>query len=355
MMHKESLKMRAFAPSVRTLLFTVLTAALIGVAGLVLSMTCAFGSFSSVAYADEATDLVAGALADATGSAGSDAEASGAAASDPAVSDSTSPDAAQPVSASASGPFVMDNYGLLSSGEYQDLESRCRSMADSYGVGVYLLLVSDIGSQTARDFAIDYYIANNLGVGADRSGILFLIAVDSRDYVTVTYGQGVTCFSEYQIGEMEDAIVSYLSDDQFVAGCQEYVGQCEAVLASYNPQTASSGSGSVSSPASSSGSTQVLSSHVDEDTTQTILICLGIALVIAVGVCFALRAQLKSVAVARNATAYELRDQFRVTASNDVFTGRYVTKTPKPKNDDDSIGGSGFDVGGFGGSSGGKF
>ena len=154
---------------------------------------------------------------------------------------------------------------------------------------------------------------------------------------------------------MEDAIVSYLSDDQFVAGCQEYVGQCEAVLASYNPQTASSGSGSVSSPASSSGSTQVLSSHVDEDTTQTILICLGIALVIAVGVCFALRAQLKSVAVARNATAYELRDQFRVTASNDVFTGRYVTKTPKPKNDDDSIGGSGFDVGGFGGSSGGKF
>ena len=115
------------------------------------------------------------------------------------------------------------------------------------------------------------------------------------------------------------------------------------------------GSGSVSSPASSSGSTQVSSSHVDEDTTQTILICLGIALVIAVGVCFALRAQLKSVAVARNATAYELRDQFRVTASNDVFTGRYVTKTPKPKNDDDSIGGSGFDVGGFGGSSGGKF
>ena len=345
MMHTESLKMRAFAPSVRTLLFTVLTAALIGVAGLVLSMTCAFGSFSSVAYADEATDLVAGALADATGSAGSDAEASNVEASD----------AAQPVSASASGPFVMDNYGLLSSGEYQDLESRCQSMADSYGVGVYLLLVSDIGSQTARDFAIDYYIANNLGVGAERSGILFLIAVDSRDYVTVTYGQGVTCFSEYQIGEMEDAIVSYLSDDQFVAGCQEYVGQCEAVLASYNPQTASSGSGSVSSPASSSGSTQVLSSHVDEDTTQTILICLGIALVIAVGVCFALRAQLKSVAVARNATAYELRDQFRVTASNDVFTGRYVTKTPKPKNDDDSIGGSGFDVGGFGGSSGGKF
>ena len=53
---------------------------------------------------------------------------------------------------------------------------------------------TDIGDADQRDYAKNYYISNGLGYGDEQSGILFLLAVGSRKYVTITYGEGVTGF-----------------------------------------------------------------------------------------------------------------------------------------------------------------
>ena len=90
--------------------------------------------------------------------------------------------------------------------------------ASGHDCDVYFLVVDSIGDADQRQYAKDYYLANGLGSGSEQSGILFLLAVGSRKYVTITYGSGVTAFTDYRIEQIEDAVVPYLSDDDWAGG-----------------------------------------------------------------------------------------------------------------------------------------
>lgn len=234
-------------------------------------------------------------------------------------------------------PFVIDEVGLLKEGYYQDFEARCETMSQNTGVGVYLALVDSIGDEEVRDYAIDYYQSNDLGMGDQRDGILFLISVNSRKYVTVTYGAGRDVFTDYRIDQMEEEIVGDLRDDRFVKGCDDYVTLAEETADYYlaNGEGMSRDNDPVAQK---------------QDRGIGFAISAVAAVAIAGGVCFGLRKQLKTVEVACSASNYELPEAFDLTDSNDKFEGVFISKTPKPKSDSDSGGG-----GGFGGSSGGSF
>lgn len=252
----------------------------------------------------------------------------------------------------SSSPYVIDDYGLLDSSTQSSMESQAKSMAKSYDVGPYLLIVDDIGSKSAREFAKDRYKADKLGVGDDKSGILFMIAVDSRDYVTITYGGGVTAFTDYRIEAMEDDIVSYLSDDEWEDACQAYLDECQETF-EFN----------AAHGAPMDYDNDPASPDYDDGVIgfDDLALPAGIALVVALLVMFAVRAflkrQLKSIAAGDSARAF-MAEPVKVTAANEVFLGATISKTPIPKNDDGPGGGGGgswVDSGGFGGSGGGKF
>ena len=95
------------------------------------------------------------------------------------------------VPAFAEMPLVMDTYELFKPEATAELEQKAQDASAGHGVNVYLLTVADIGGQNVREFAKDWYRNYDLGYGEGKSGILFLIALDSRDYVTITYGGGV--------------------------------------------------------------------------------------------------------------------------------------------------------------------
>ena len=107
------------------------------------------------------------------------------------------------VPAFAEMPLVMDTYELFKPEATAELEQKAQDASAGHGVNVYLLTVSDIGGQNVREFAKDWYRDYDLGYGEGKSGILFLIALDSRDYVTITYGGGVTAFTDYRIAQFD--------------------------------------------------------------------------------------------------------------------------------------------------------
>lgn len=84
-----------------------------------------------------------------------------------------------------------------------------------------------------REFAKDWYRNYDLGYGEGKSGILFLIALDSRDYVTITYGGGVTAFTDYRIAQIEDKIVPMLSDGSYYKASDTYIEMCADTLDFY--------------------------------------------------------------------------------------------------------------------------
>ena len=90
--------------------------------------------------------------------------------------------------AGAAAPLVRDECGIFDADTLADLEEEAESASDGHGVDVYFLVVDSIGDADQREYAKNYYISNSLGYGDEQSGILFLLAVGSRKYVTITYG-----------------------------------------------------------------------------------------------------------------------------------------------------------------------
>ena len=243
----------------------------------------------------------------------------------------------------AKDSYVLDDYGLYDSSTRQELEQSASQLASTYGVAPYLVVVDDIGSQTVRSFAESYWLDHELGIGSDASGIMFLIAVDSRDYVTITHGTGIYAFTDYGIEQLEDAVVSYLGDDEWEDAAECYYEQCSSILAF----CADKG--------------EPFDSHNDPAARAVALgMALAIALLLALAVAFIVRrilkGQLKSVAAGSSAAGF-LAGGVVLTAQQDVFTGSHVSVVPLPKNDDNGggLGGSTVSASGFGGSAGGKF
>lgn len=135
--------------------------------------------------------------------------------------------------AGAAAPLVRDECGVFDSDTLADLEEQAESASDGHDVDVYFLVVDDIGDADQRDYAKNYYISNGLGYGDEQSGILFLLAVGSRKYVTITYGEGVTAFTDYRIEQQEDEIVPQLSDEEWADAAYTYIDMCDDALDYY--------------------------------------------------------------------------------------------------------------------------
>ena len=133
----------------------------------------------------------------------------------------------------AAAPLVRDEMGLFDADTYNELEQSAEAASSGHDCDVYFLVVNDIGDANQRDFAKNYYVNNGLGSGEGKSGILFLLAVGSRKYVTITYGGGVTAFTDYRIEQMEDDIVPKLSDGDWAGAARTYIEMADYTLDYY--------------------------------------------------------------------------------------------------------------------------
>lgn len=236
----------------------------------------------------------------------------------------------------AAAPLVRDECGVFDAGTLADLEQKAESASDGHGVDVYFLAVDSLGGEDQRDYAKNYYISNGLGYGEDQSGILFLLAVGDRKYVTITYGGGVTAFTDYRISEQEDEIVPKLSDGDWTSAADTYIEMCDHALDYYAKH----------------------GEPIDEDNdigwdglAIAMLFPLGISAVI----CFILYGQMKTAKRKTQANDYMPGFTLRVKRDRYTHTTRERTYDPPQKEKSSSGGGSSTDSDGFGGSSGGSF
>ena len=236
-------------------------------------------------------------------------------------------------------PFVRDEMGLFDAQTAAELEQSAEAAASGHDCDVYLLVVDSIGDADQREYAKNYYIQNDLGSGDAKSGILFLLAVGSRKYVTITYGGGVTAFTDHRIGQMEEQIVPSLSNGDWAGAARTYLRLAGETLDYYaeHGEPIDVGSGSSEKPG-----------------LEGLLFVIGIPAVIAGIVCSILYAQMKTARQKTEANDYMPGLDLRV--QRDIYTHTTQTRVyDPPKQESHSSGGSSTDSSGFGGSSGGSF
>ena len=246
-----------------------------------------------------------------------------------------------------SGKYVFDEQEVLSSSEFNELESMGASYADKYHVGVYLLYTDsmtgyDESSGSGRnEFARDYYTKHDLGVGSGKDGIIFVVAVQSRKYVTVKHfnDKATDPFSDDSVDKVEkDAKSELKSNDWYEAGSSYYnnIGEHLDYFAKNGKQWKKK---------------NLIGTIVK--IAATILVPLMIAL----GITRSAKNAMKTARMQTEAGNYLDPNSFNLRVSTDDFVNRTMSVVPLPKNDDNDSSDSGWSDmgGGFSGSGGGDF
>ena len=241
--------------------------------------------------------------------------------------------------AGAAAPLVRDECGIFDADTLADLEEEAESASEGHGVDVYFLVVDNIGDADQREYAKNYYISNGLGYGDEQSGILFLLAVGSRKYVTITYGGGVTAFTDYRIEQLEDEVVPLLSDGDYADAAQTYIDLCASTLDFY----------------AENGEPLDYDNDPDGDLGLIgILIVVGIPMLIAAVVCGILYSRMKTAQLKTEADDY-IGAGLKLRVKTDRYTHTDRVEVYDPPQPESDSGGSTTDSDGFGGSSGGSF
>lgn len=245
------------------------------------------------------------------------------------------------VPAFAAAPLVRDEYGLFDADTLASLESSAEAASEGHDCDVYFLTVDSIGGEDQRDFAKNYYRDNDLGSGSGKSGILFMIALGSRKYVTITYGGGVTAFTDYRIEQIEEDVVPKLSDGDYTDAAETFLSLCADTLDFYAEQ---------GEPL-----------DVDNDPGSSlgvfgVVLVVGISMLAAAIVCGVLCSRMKTAVEKTEANDYMPDYGLDLTVKEDRYlrTARTQVYDPPPPPPSES-GGSSTDSDGFGGSSGGSF
>ena len=251
----------------------------------------------------------------------------------------------------ASDQYVYDEEGVFTEQQLQTLNEEGAALASKYNMGVYFLVtdymngLSDPSSSQRTEYATNFYKENNLGLNpADGKnygdGIMFVIAIKSRDYVTVAYGQGSYSFSDKGIEDMEDEVLDNIKDgkNDWYGAATTYYDEVGGQLAYYAKH------GKAQNPIGLFGY------------LIRIFIFVGIPLIITFFVINGWRSAMKTAVEKSEASNYLDAGSVDITRSHDQFIHTTHIVTPRPKNE--SKGGGGWGGGGGGGfssSGGGKF
>lgn len=132
------------------------------------------------------------------------------------------------VPAKASYDHVVDQAGLLTSGERSKLDALLDSYIEKTRMDLVVVTTDDAGGKTAEEYADDFYDENGYGIGKDNSGALLLIDMDNRKIWISTTGKMIDRLTDAKIDNVIDAGYDDLVDgdyDECLTACVQKLGK----------------------------------------------------------------------------------------------------------------------------------
>ena len=220
--------------------------------------------------------------------------------------------------------YVFDISNLLSYEEWEELETRAADISNRQHCGVYFALVddyTDYGDGDVYEVTYQLYHGSGLGFGTNRDGIIVLLSMEKRDYATFVYGEYAQyAFDEFGQEKLEQRFLEDFGYDDWYGGISNYLDACNEFLSRANE-----GKPVRSSP------------------WPMVAVAVGIACLIAGGICYFLLRSMKSVHQKKEADVYLTGDGLHLTQQYDRYTHTTETRTKieKPSSSTSSESGGG--------------
>ncbi len=245
-----------------------------------------------------------------------------------------------------SNQFVLDEANILTPEQRGKLEQLGKEISETYPCNVYAVTMnnySDINPAGMFEAAEQYYIANGLGSGTEKNGLMLMLSMDDRDYAILAYGSyGHMAFTDYGKSVLEENFLDNFREDDWFGGFTDFFTDSNEFL-----QKAAAGT------------------PVDNYPTQrkpmkrfsmiSIFIGLLIGFLVALILSAVLKAKMRSVAKAATAENYLTQDGVHLTVRNDTYAYSTQTRRRIPESNSNRSGGGGgtnMNSSGFSGHSG---
>ena len=204
--------------------------------------------------------------------------------------------------ASAEETLVYDRAELLTDAQEIRLAEQLQDVSRQYAAQIVIVTLPSAEGHDV-DYLTEYiYDGMKFGYGAGRDGVLLLVCMDPREYRILSNGYAGDAIGPREIDSMGDAIVSDLSEGDYVGAFSEFAGKCGYYL----------------------------EGHVNGfpfPLGRNLMIALAIGLAAGLITVLVMKSQLKSVRQQHQANIYMKSNSLHLTASNDVFLYRNVSRT----------------------------
>lgn len=130
-----------------------------------------------------------------------------------------------------SRPRLVDEAGLLSVSEAEELSEKLNEISMRRQLDVVVVTVNSLEGKSPMAFADDFYDYGGYGMGSDRDGILLLVSMESRDWWMSTSGFGITAFTDAGLDYISEGFLPYLSDGKYKRAFDTYADLCDEFAA----------------------------------------------------------------------------------------------------------------------------
>lgn len=248
------------------------------------------------------------------------------------------------VAADPGAPIIVDNAGVLSSAETADLTRKAYDIRYTYEMEVVIVTVNSLDGKSAQDYADDYYDYNGYGVGDDYSGVLLLIAMDSREWWISTCGEAIYAITDYGIEQLFSEMSGYLSNDRFYHAFDAYLDALPEYFEAYqsgDPIDGYAGSYDGSGSYRPGDADEIVYYDSDSFGLSNVLFSLLIGCGVAGIAVFAMKSSMNTKRKQHGAAGYVIEGSYHLRGHSDLFLYSNVSKVRRQENNSSGRSGGG--------------
>ena len=213
---------------------------------------------------------------------------------------------------------VMVHFALYGKDKYIPLKeiAEAEEISQKYQAQIVVVTLETADGNDIDALARNYYGDMNIGYGARRDGALLLIAMDVRKYSIFTNGAANDAIGSSGIRSISNTIEPYLSEGKYDTAFTAFADKCEYYLDGHR-------------------------NGYPFNFGKNLLIALAAGIILGAIVAFTLKGQLKTVRRKNEANVYVKPGSMQITASNDLFLYRNISRIKKPSSNNSRSGSSG--------------
>ena len=241
---------------------------------------------------------------------------------------------------------VVDEADILTWHEEDELIILCDEISERQQFDVVITVVNTLEGQSSDDYAADYYDYHGYGMGEDTDGIMLLVSMEEREWFMLTTGYGMEAFSDYDLDEISDEFLSYLSEGDYLTAFEIFAESCDEHLdyVAENGVDNYSDDGYSGDGYSDDGRYSDREAYAENKgfSVTGLLKTIVLALILAFIPVTIMKGNLKSVKFQEAAGVYIKPGSEKITLRRDQFLYHTINRVPRPKENHSHSSGSSF-------------